>query len=57
MIRSDIKWWLGLVAACGAALLGLNMLPHKFHDILLGVVAVAGAICGYMITPVGSVKQ
>lgn len=57
MFQSDLKWWAGLVAACGTALLGLNILPHGYHDAVLGLTAVAGAICAYMITPAGSIKQ
>lgn len=56
MFQSDLKWWAGLVAACGTALLGLNILPHGYHDTVLGLTAVAGAICAYMITPSGSTK-
>lgn len=57
MIRSDIKWWAGLVTACGGALLGLNILPHIYHDWCLGLTAVAAAACAYMITPQGSIKE
>lgn len=50
MKRSDLKWWAGLIGVCAASLLGLDILPHLYHDWMLGVAGVCGAICTYMMS-------
>ncbi len=48
---NDLKFWAGLVAAACIALTGASVVPHPYDKVVIGLGAVAGAICTYLITP------
>ena len=51
MIKEEVKYWAGLVAAACLGLMGAAVVPHPYDKIVMGLMSVAGAIAAYNITP------
>jgi len=57
MLKEDIKWYAGLVAAVCTAVAGqAEVIPEPYRHYVSLVGIIATVICGYQITPNGSVK-
>ena len=51
MIRQELKYWAGLVAAAAGAVMAAGVLTHPYDTWVMALCAVCAAIAAYNITP------
>lgn len=54
MIKQEVKYWAGLIAAAVGGLVAAGALAHPYDKYAMGLAAACMAVSAYNITPGGS---
>jgi hypothetical protein len=57
MIRRELRYWAGLVAAVCLAIVSAVTLPAPYDEWVLALAAVCGVVASYQITPRRVIRQ